>query len=224
MLSILHNFAAKKKTQSWFKSLPCGRHVAGRLERDVLPFEHLGEWWQAVNGLENPSQRAYWKLLLFSSLRRMDAACIKLEDIHDTYILRKSPKGGPKKSFQCPMTLQLQMIVEEALAARAMMHPHSPFLFPANGEAGHMRGMWHSQVEMGGMTVTPHVLRRTYISAGASIGVNFMVLKALANHVGNGSDVTLTSYIKVPFEDRMAGACKIADFLDTKIRIGADRD
>jgi hypothetical protein len=44
-----------------------------------------------------------------------------------------------------------------------------------------------------------------------------MVLKALANHVGNGSDVTLTSYVKVPFEDRMAGACRIADFLDTKI-------
>ena len=43
------------------------------------------------------------------------------------------------------------------------------------------------------------------------------MLKALANHVGNGSDVTLT-YIKVPVEDRMAGACKIADFLDDKLR------
>jgi hypothetical protein len=53
---------------------------------------------------------------------------------------------------------------------------------------------------------------------GASIGVNFIVLKALANHVGNSGDVTLTSYVKVPLEDRLASACKIADFLDTKIR------
>lgn len=219
LLSVLWNFAANK-TDAELGSNPC-RAVdpwPERAKRDVLPFEHLAEWWQQVDALPNPSHRAYWKLLLFSSLRRMDAASIKLEDIHENFIVRGNPKGGSKKAFQCPLTPQLRAIVDEALAAKALMHPRSEYLFPSTGELGFMRGMWHSQVNVAGILVSPHVLRRTYISAGASVGVNFIVLKALANHVGNGSDVTLTSYIKVPFEDRMIGACKIADFLETKIR------
>jgi len=219
LLSVLFNYALKK-TSTTLVSNPCtaADRYPERLKRDVLSFDALGEWWQKLETLANPSHRAYWKLLLFSSLRRSDAACIRLEDIHPTHIVRPKRKGGEAKAFCCPLTPQLRAIVDEALAAREMLHPTSPFLFPAQSATGHLSaGTYHCQVNVRGMLVSPHVLRRTYISAGASVGVSFVVLKALANHVGNGSDVTLT-YIKVPFEDRMAGACKIADFLDDKLR------
>jgi integrase len=221
LLSILHNFAAKK-TDAELGSKPF-RAVdmwPEKLKRDVLPFEHLSEWWRAVDALANRSHSAYFKLLLFSGLRRTDAASIKLDDIHADRIHRPCPKGGPRKNFDVPRTPALNRILAEALQAREMLNPRSEYLFPASVGHGHFSGIWHSQVEVGGMIVTPHVLRRTYISAGASIGVNFIVLKALANHVGNGGDVTLTSYIKAPFEDRMASACRIADFIDMKI-VGA---
>lgn len=218
LFSILFNYAANK-TDAELGANParaCDMWPE-RLKRDVLPFDTLPEWWAAVNAIANPSHRAYFKLLLFTGLRRMDAASIKLADIHPTFIFRGNPKGGPKKAFQCPRTPALDLILAEALQARELINPRSEYLFPASVGHGHFRGHWHDQVEVGGMLVTPHVLRRTYISSGASVGVNFMVLKALANHVGNGSDVTLTSYIKVPFEDRMAGACRIADFLEAKL-------
>ena len=107
LLSILHNFAAKK-TDAELGSNPF-RAVdmwQERLKRDVLDFNLLGEWWQAVNGLENPSQRAYWKLLMATSLRRADAACIRIEDIRGTLLnIRPAPKGN--KPFHCPITPML---------------------------------------------------------------------------------------------------------------------
>ena len=214
LLSTLWNYAAKK-TDAELGSNPCraADPFPERLKRDVLQFEQLSGWWRAVEALPTRTHSAYYKLLLYSGLRRSDASSILVADIKSDHIWRGNPKGGSSKAFQCPLTPQLRTIVDEALAARASAHPHSPYLFPADSKTGHFTGQWHWEVGH----ASPHCLRRTYISAGASVGVNFIVLKALANHVGNGSDVTLTSYIKVPFEDRMAGACRIADFLDTKI-------
>jgi integrase len=218
LLSVLFNFAAKKVDGPMIANPTRAVDLwPERLKRDVLPFEALAEWWEGVCAMPNKSHAAYFKLLLYTGLRRTDAAQIKLEDIHDNFVFRPSPKGGAKKAFQCPITPQLRVIIHEALRARELVHPRSEFLFPAHGKAGHIRGQWHDQQVVGGMSAAPHVLRRTYISAGASIGINFIHLKALANHIGHGGDVTLTSYIKVPFEDRMAAACRIADFLDTKI-------
>ena len=218
LLSVLFNYAIRK-TSAPLLGNPCqaADPYPERLKRDVLPFEALAEWHAATCALANKSHAAYFKLLLFSGLRRTDAASIKLEDIHDDFVFRPLPKGGSRKAFQCPITPQLRAIIDEASAARELLQPHSPYLFPAISRTGHLSaGLFHSQLRVRGVAVSPHVLRRTYISAGASVGVSFVVLKALANHVGNGSDVTLT-YIKVPFEDRMAGARKIAEFLEAKI-------
>jgi integrase len=176
--------------------------------RPVLTVSDLPTWWQAVERIENASHRAYFKLLLFTGLRRMDAASIKLVDIHEDRVHRPNPKGGAKKAFDVPITVQLSEVLDEALAARAIIAPQSEYLFPANGKTGHFCGQWHDQP----MGVSPHALRRTYASACIAAGLDLVMTKALLNHQGGG-DVTLTSYIKVALAQKMAAATRVADFL-----------
>jgi integrase len=138
----------------------------------------------------------------------MDAASIKVGDIHADRIHRPNPKGGARRAFDAPMTPQLRKIVDEALAARAMVAPQSEYLFPAHGKTGHFCGVWHSQA-----LVNCHALRRTYASACIAAGVDFVTTKALLNHAGNG-DVALTAYIKVSLAQKTVAAQKVADFIE----------
>jgi integrase len=118
LLSTLFNYAIKK-TDPDLLSNPCAAIdlFPERLKREVLPFDQLPASWAAVNVLPNSSHAAYWKLLLFTGLRRNDAASIKLSEIRAHHIFRPNPKGGAAKAFPVPMTLQLHAIVEEALTA-----------------------------------------------------------------------------------------------------------
>lgn len=49
--------------------------------RPKLSWEDLPAWWAAVEKLPNPVRRCYWKFLLFSGLRRNDAATIRWDEI-----------------------------------------------------------------------------------------------------------------------------------------------
>jgi hypothetical protein len=51
-------------------------HLPQVNHRPVLALSELPAFWQAVEKTENPSHGAYWKLLLFTGLRRTDAASI----------------------------------------------------------------------------------------------------------------------------------------------------
>jgi integrase len=141
-----------------------------RNRRGVLALCDLPAWSQAVATIQNPSHRAYWKLLLFTGLRRTDAASIKVVDIHADRIHRPSPKGGSAKAFDFPINVR-------------------PF------------------------GVSPHALRRTFASACIAAGVDFILTKALLNHSPNG-DVTLTSYVKISLEQKLAAAERVASFIE----------
>ncbi len=65
-----------------------------RAFRPRLTWEHLPGWWAKVESLSNPVRKGYWKFLLFSGLRRTDAATIKWSEIGEDTILRPITKGG----------------------------------------------------------------------------------------------------------------------------------
>jgi integrase len=94
--------------------------------RDLLPPSDLPVWWTAVEKLENPSHRAYFKLVLLTGLRRKDAASIKLADIHEDRLHRPNPKGGAKRAFDVPVTTKLRAIIDEAKVARARCSTRGP--------------------------------------------------------------------------------------------------
>jgi integrase len=188
-------------------------HFAQVNKRDVLTVSQLPAFWAAIEQIENPSHRASFKLLLFTGLRRTDAATIKIEDIHEDHMWRGNPKGGPKRAFQLPLTNTLREIVAEALAARAVIAPHSPYLFPANGRHGHFCGQWHDQPN----GVSPHAIRRTYASCARAAGLDLASVKDLLNHT-HGGDVTLMSYIHVSLAQKLAAATTVAAFIDAACR------
>lgn len=172
--SVLWNFASNKTDAELgsnpFRAIDMAPEA---MKRPVLDFDLLPQWWAALEGLQNPSHKAYQKLLLFSGLRREDAASILVSDIRANCIWRPSPKGGSSKAFSCPITIQLRQIIEEALAARALLKPNSIWLFPAAKGDGHLSGIGYTQV----LNVSPHCLRRTWASAALAAGVDFSILK-----------------------------------------------
>jgi integrase len=63
----------------------------------------------------------------------------------------------------------------------------------------HLRAALKSTVKRGGKRVTPHDLRRTFLTFGERCGVPFVTLKRLVNHSTKG-DVTL-SYVHPSDDD-----------------------
>jgi integrase len=121
---------------------------------------------------------------------------------------RGNPKGGPKRAFDVPMTAALREIVTEALEAKTLLDPSSPYLFPAVGKTGHYRGQFHDQP----LGVSPHAIRRTYASACIAAGLDLVHTKALLNHT-NGNDVTPNSYVKLSLEQKLIAAEKVSNYL-----------
>jgi hypothetical protein len=82
-------------------------------------------------------------------------------DIHADRVHRPKPKGGIKKAFDFPLTKMLREIINEALAAKALVNPSSEYLFSAEGTHGHFVGICHNAP----LGVSPHCIRRTFASA-----------------------------------------------------------
>ena len=56
----------------WHDELPDGRVI-----------EDLGTWCRTVDEIENPIHAAYYRLLLFTGLRKSEAAKLRWQDVHD---------------------------------------------------------------------------------------------------------------------------------------------
>jgi integrase len=212
MLRTIMNYAIRKlDADIHINPATAIEYFPQRNKQDLLALSDLPVWWAAVERIGNPSHRAYFRLLLFTGLRRMDAASIKLADIHEDCVHRPCPKGGTKRAFDVAMTPQLRTIIDEAKTAR-ILHPRSEYLFPANGKVGHFRGQWHDQP----LDISPHALRRTYASACIAAGLDLVHTKALLNHTGGG-DVTLTSYIKLSLTQKTQAAVKVANYISAHV-------
>ena len=185
---------------------------AQKNRRPMLALADLPVWAAEVGRIPNANRRCLFLLIAFSGLRRTDAASIRLGDIHDDRLHRPSPKGGPKRKFDVPMTTQLRAIIDTAIEARNMIAPQSDFLFPALRGDGHWNSVNHDEV----MGVGCHSLRRFYASACIQAGVDLMYTKSLLNHTTTG-DVTMNSYVHLSLAARTEAAQKAADWIETRL-------
>lgn len=183
-----------------------------REQRRIIAWPELPEWWRRTDGLPNPIRRVYWRFLLFSGLRKMDALTIRWEDVREGHIHRPNPKGGRIRAFDMPLTDQLRKLLEEARTAGEALYPGSPWVFPAEGKRGHMI----AACEKSFPGVTPHDLRRTYATACAEAGVDPYTIKLLLNHAIDKGDVT-QRYIKPSREHFERSARLVANFLDGRV-------
>ena len=215
MLRAIINYAAAKLTTKMIEN-PC-RAVEFFKERNLrrsVSSRALADWWKGVEQMPNPIRRAYWKFLLFTGLRREDAATLKWEDVHEDRIHRPNPKGGVTKAFDVPLTPQLDDIIKELRVAGDQLHPGSPYVFPAHSKNGYIAAPRDTKHLLG---CTPHDIRRTYATMCIEADVDPYTTKSLLNHAPNLNDVTARYIIPSP-ERRAESAKKVALYIQTLVR------
>ena len=134
-LRVLWNYAAAR-TQ-----LPANPVKLGKQWFDVprrtrlIKADDLPAFYAAVMALPNPVQRDYLLLLLFTGLRRREAAGLKWDDVDLAGRVIRVP-GDSTKSGQ-KLDLPMSTFVRDLLVARRAIGA-AEFVFPADGKSGHI--------------------------------------------------------------------------------------
>jgi integrase len=194
----------------WFGVTPRNRLVKG----DDLPTFH-----RAVQALPNLTARDYILLLLFTGMRRREAAGLRWDDLDFANRLITIPEDRTKTGSM--LKLPMSDLVYRLLVARKKVgRDKSGYVFAANGKNGHLEEpkSFFSQVkEATGIAVSPHDLRRTFVTVAVSAGVSGPHLKGLVNHK-LGKDVT-SGYVVLTSEDLRKPAQQVADRIRELCRI-----
>jgi integrase len=190
-----------------------------RRER-LVKADDLPKFYQAVTQLPGLVHRDYVLLLLFTGLRRTEAATLTWAAVDFTSRLIRI-SGSQTKSGR-RLDLPMSDFVHDLLVARRAIGVDK-FVFPGNGKTGHVdEGKFLAQVaKRTGVKVSAHDLRRTFITVAESTDISPLALKALVNHAV-GSDVT-SGYVVMTVERLRAPAQKVCDRLKELCQIAGPR-
>ncbi len=171
--------------------------------RSVITRAQLPAWYEAVlalrKQLKNPKKPEqapdpdaalvsdYLLLLLFTGLRRNEAASLRFDQIDfiDRTLLIPDTKNGE------PLTLPLSDYLIELLEHRAL-ETVGAFAFPGGGKLGHLiepKRQVNRVIKASGVPFMLHDLRRTFITVAESLDLSHYAIKRLVNHKISG-DVT----------------------------------
>jgi integrase len=173
----------------------------------VIQPEELHDWYQAVIELPNEYFRDYFIFLLFTGMRREEAASIRGEQINKK---AKTVTVTDTKNGET-LTLPFSDFLWKFLSKRIETAGNG-FLFPGTGETGHIiepRPSIKFVTENSGVKFMLHDIRRTFISTAQSL-VSAYELKLLVNH-SMGGDVT-GGYVVPNTEQLRKCANKISNY------------
>lgn len=151
----------------------------------------LPRWYQGVMELRNETIRDYLLLMLFTGLRRTEAAQLEWSnvDFANKTLTISSEITKNHEEHQIP----LSSFVEHLLVRRkAYLVPSEVYVFPGDGKNKHLIESKYSiglVIQATGIEFSPHDLRRTFLTILESLDVSPYTIKRLANHK-MASDVT----------------------------------
>jgi integrase len=222
ILRVLWNFATEREP-----NLP--PNPVARLKRQWFPVhrrerlvkaDELPAFYKGITELPNPVQRDYLLLLLFTGLRRTEAATLTWDDVDFTSKVIRVPAQRTKagRKLDLPMT----DFVHDLLVARRALG-RDKFVFPSTGgKDSHIaepKFPLRAVERATGIKACAHDLRRTYITVAESCDISPIALKALVNHA-LGGDVT-SGYVLMSTERLREPAQKVADRLKKLCQITA---
>ena len=211
-LRTLWNFASEQ--DATLPPNPVGRMMrrawfpVPRRERHVSAAK-LPAFYAALRKLPNPIHRDYLELLLLTGLRKAEAAGLEWTDVDMTERVIRVPAIRTKSGKK--LDLPMSDLVYDLLARRAALGK-TRFVFPANSSAGHVidpKVSLQLVAQACGVEVSPHDLRRSFISIAESCDISPIALKMLVNH-STGNDVT-SGYVIMSTERLREAAQRIAD-------------
>ncbi len=176
------------KTRSWFKNK--------RRETWIKPHQ-LPAWHKATLKLNTETSRDYFHLLLFTGLRKSEAAQISWEDVDLESRTLFIPKTKNGRLHALPLSDYLY-----ELLLRRQKERINEWVFPSSRVEGmHLvepRTAMNRVIALSSVEFTFHDLRRTFITIAESLDISIYALKRLLNHAG-GNDVT-AGYIIMDIE------------------------
>jgi integrase len=210
-LRALWNFAADKSPigtnpvrlkRQWFKS---------PRRETLVKADDMAKFYAAITELKSPICRDFISLLLFTGLRRREAASLRWTDVDLKARIVRIPASNTKtgKKLDLPMS---DFVFDMLTARRAL--GNTVFVFPANSASGHIEEPKFALDQVAsacGVKVSSHDLRRSYITAAESCDISPLALKSLANHAV-GNDVT-AGYVVMNVERLREAAQRVADRL-----------
>lgn len=206
VLRALFNFAAGQYEDSEGRSLITDNPVKRlsqtrawyRVERrqTFIKAHELGSWYAGVQVLKNETLRDYLLLILFTGLRRQEAAKLEWQQVD---LKAKTLKVTDTKNKETH-TLPLSDYLYEMLSTRKK-NTSSNYVFASTSESGYIvepRKQMAKVIKETEIQFTVHDLRRTFITIAESLDIPAYALKRLLNHK-MANDVT-AGYIMLDVE------------------------
>lgn len=158
-------------TKSWF---PRNRKT------DYVPADRLSEFWEALLLVPNVVQWRYVAFVLFTGMRRNEAAKLtwKEYDASEGAIVLPPERTKNRKGIRLYLSRQAQDILNA-------MSKTSEYVFPADSKSGHIsepRWVLDWVGERTGIQLSVHGLRRTFVTIASSCPVSPTNLAQLVGH------------------------------------------
>ena len=179
--------------------------------RTVLAAHELQAWHQATMALSNDVTRDYLHFLLFTGLRKMEAATMTWNQVD----FKTGTFTIPDTKNREPHTLPLTDFLIDLLKHRKKYSGESQWVFPSpikgRSYLSQPRGATAQISKALGKPFTLHDLRRTFITIAESLDIPAYALKRLINH-RDPNDVT-AGYIVSTVDRIREPMQKITDFI-----------
>lgn len=168
------------RKKAWFK--------VGR-RRNLIKNSDLPRWCKAVTVLDNPHLRDYFLFLLYTGLRRNEAARLKWSqvDLQEKVFTIIDTKNKE------PHTLPMSDYLYTLLKNRHDTSKQNEYVFPGSGKTGYIqepKRAIEAVAENTGIIFSCHDLRRTFATIAESLDLSSYTVKALLNHKQRKDDVT----------------------------------
>ncbi|STX39016.1 tyrosine-type recombinase/integrase [Legionella feeleii] len=203
-------------TRSWFrvdrKSTFIKGHQLAAWHEGLTRLGEEGDYPQAM------MWKDYFLLILFTGLRRMEAASLRWNDV-DFKAKTFSVQDTKNREIH---TLPMSDFLYELLWRRKQFKV-SEFVFPAPSQTGHIiepRKAMLKVAELSGVPFTVHDLRRTFATTAESLDLPAYALKRLLNHKMT-NDVT-AGYIMRDVERLRKPMQRITDFLIKQMAVSIE--
>jgi integrase len=195
-----HPDPVRRLKRQWFPVPPRTRMVA---------FADLPKFYQAVLALPSAVARDYLLLLLFTGLRRREAAGLLWADVD--FVTRTIRVPATRTKSGTKLDLPMSTFVHDLLVSRRR-ESSSKYVFHADSKSGHLeepRSALQQITEASGITISVHDLRRGFATVAETCDISPLALKALLNH-SVGGDVT-ANYVRLSVERLRTPAQKVCD-------------
>lgn len=182
--------------------------------QSVIKFHQLKPWAKAVMKLDNTTVRDYILLLLFTGLRRGEAAGLKWNevDFEERAIHIPGDRTKNKQPHSFPMSDFVYSLLKRREKVQSIDHPDC--VFPGEGKSGHLeepKRQIQQVINQCGVKFSSHDLRRTFLSAARKLRIDVDDQKELVNH--STQDVTSGYWVLDYVEELREPLNKITKFI-----------